>query len=109
MATRSIWRRLSVGSSLPDDDRSLFGRLVDAPRDLRADAADLAFLEHAEELPLHARAHLLDLVEEERAAVRLLEEALPVPDRAREGARDVAEELRVEERLGDGGAVRGDE
>ena len=55
------------------------GRGDDAHVDLdglgRADAPDLALLQHAQELHLHLGADLADLVEEQRAAVRLLEEA----------------------------------
>ena len=65
--------------------------------------------ERAQELDLEARRHLADLVEEERAAVGFLEQALLVRGRARERALDVAEELRLEERLGKRRAVDGDE
>ena len=55
------------------------GRRDDAHVDLdglgRADAADLALLQHAQELHLHLRADLADLVEEQRPALGLLEEA----------------------------------
>ena len=42
----------------------------------RADALDLAVLEHAQQLHLHAERQLADLVEEDRAAVGRLEEPL---------------------------------
>ena len=48
---------------------------------------------------------LADLVEEERAAVGLLEEAAPRPIGAGERAALVAEELALEQRLGERGAV----
>ena len=48
-----------------------------------ADRPDLAVLEHAQQLALEAEAHVADLVEEERAAVRLLEEAALRDVRAR--------------------------
>ena len=70
-----------------------------------ADAFDLAFLEHAQELGLQPRAHRPDLVEEERAFVRLLEPSLSVGDCAREGAAHVAEELSLEEGFRDRAAV----
>ena len=76
---------------------------------VRSDGAQLARLEHAEQLDLESRAHLGDLVEEERAAVGLLEEALAVSGRAGEGAPAVAEELRLEQVFGDGAAVHGHE
>ena len=53
--------------------------------------------------------HLADLVEEERAAVGQLERALRVARRAGERAALVAEQLALEQRLGEGGAVDGDE
>ena len=51
------------------------------------------------------RRHLADLVEEERAAVGLLEEALLVAQRAGEGAALVAEQLALEQVLGQRAAV----
>ena len=50
-----------------------------------------------------------DLVEEDRAAVRDLEQALLVGVRAGEGAALVAEELALEQRVGQRGAVLRDE
>ena len=64
-----------------------------------------ARLERAEELRLHRERHLADLVEEERAAVRLLEGARAVRDGAGEGAAHVAEELALEQVLRDRAAV----
>jgi hypothetical protein len=64
---------------------------VDADGLGRADAPDLAFLEHAQELGLHERRHLADLVEEDRPAVGLFEEPAPVGGRAREGAAHMPE------------------
>jgi hypothetical protein len=51
-----------------------------------ADPADLAPLEHAEELRLELERELADLVEEDRPAVGDLEHAGARLDRAREGA-----------------------
>ena len=48
---------------------------VDRAARVLADAADLALLQHAQQLDLHRRRHLADLVEEQRAAVRRLEQA----------------------------------
>ena len=70
-----------------------------------AHAADLAFLEHAQELALEQKGHRGNLVEEERAAVRDLEEALLVRVGSREGALHVSEHLAFEQVLGEGGAV----
>ena len=53
----------------------------------------VALLEHAEELHLHRGRDVADLVEEERALVRLFEPALTIADGAGEGAADVAEEF----------------
>jgi hypothetical protein len=51
------------------------------------------------------RRHVADLVEEQRAAVALLELADPTPLGAGEGPPLVAEQLALQRRLGDGGAV----
>src|SRR5665213_716539 len=65
---------------------------------LRApDAIDDAILEHAQHLCLRARAHVADLVEEERAAVGLLELARSIGNRARERALDVPKELTLDQ------------
>ena len=74
---------------------------VDGPGAGVADGPDLALLEHAQELRLERAARLADLVEEERAAVGDVEEALPVGDGAGEGAAAVAEELALEDALGE--------
>ena len=71
----------------------------------RAERADLALLQHAQELGLQRRRQLADLVEEERAAVGLDEHARRVGARVGEGAALVAEQLALEQRVGDGGAV----
>jgi hypothetical protein len=76
---------------------------------VRADRLDFARLEEAQEQRLHPQAHLADLVEEERAAIGELELARLVAIRAGEAAPRVAEQLRLEERLGEAGAVDGDE
>ncbi len=52
---------------------------VDAARHVLADAPDLPVLQHAQQLGLRARRQLADLVEEERAAVGLLEEPARSP------------------------------
>ena len=56
---------------------------VDLDRRRLADPPDLALLERAQELRLEPRARLADLVDEERAAVGLLEEPAPRARRAR--------------------------
>ena len=81
----------------------------DAAAALGADLLQLAGLEEAEEQALHAQRHLADFVEEDGALVGGLELAGLVAIGAGEAALDVAEELGLEERLGQTGAVDGDE
>ena len=88
------------GGDDPHVDRALLAR---------ADGAHGAALEHVQQLGLEGRGHLADLVEQERAAVGLGEEARARGGRAREGALHVAEELALEQGLGKRGAVDGDE
>src|SRR5262245_66303030 len=70
-----------------------------------ADTPDHALFEHTRELRLHRWTELADLVEEERAPARLLEEARAIRGCTREGAAHVAEELALDERTGNGRAV----
>ena len=62
-------------------------------------AAEAALLQDAKQLHLHPRAHLANLVEEDRALLRDLEQTLLVRICAREGAAHVTEHLRLEERF----------
>jgi hypothetical protein len=82
---------------------------VDLSRLRVSDRDDLAFLEDAEELRLHRRRGLADLVEEERAAVRRLEEPFPVAGGSRERAPSMPEQLALEEVLREGRTVHRDE
>jgi hypothetical protein len=82
---------------------------IDLHRRVAAHRTHLAVLEHAQELPLEPDAHVADLVEEERAAVGLLEQAAFGHVRAGEGASHVAEELALEQALRDRRAVDRDE
>jgi hypothetical protein len=66
---------------------------VDPDRFAAAYRLDLAVLQRAQQLGLHLRPHVADLVEEHRAAVRGLEQAALRRHRAREGAARVAEQL----------------
>src|SRR6185503_3103351 len=70
---------------------------------------DLALLDRAQDLGLQLERHVADLVEQQRAAVRLLE----LPDVARRSTRKrallVAEQLALEQRGRDRGAVDGHE
>ena len=62
------------------------------------DAPDLPFLERPQQLDLHARRDLADLVQQEGAPVGGLEQAGPVVAGAGEGAPHVAEQLALQER-----------
>ena len=73
------------------------------------DAFEFPLLEDAEELGLEGEGDLTDLVEQNRAAIRQLEAAIPLIGRAGEGAFFVAEEFAFDKRLGNGGAVDLDE
>src|SRR5205085_10151916 len=75
--------------------------------DLRgaADARDHLALEDAQELGLHRRRDLADLVEEARAAARGLEEPELLALGTGERAALVTEQLALEQRLGKRGAV----
>ena len=70
-----------------------------------ADPLELPLLQDAQELDLHGRGQVSDLVEEERAALGQLEAALPRCHRAREGALLVAEQLALDHPFGQRGAV----
>ena len=58
-----------------------------------ADPAHVAVLEHAQQARLQRELHVADLVEEQRAAVRLLEETRLGDFRIGEGAACVAEQF----------------
>ena len=70
-----------------------------------ADARHLAVLQHAQHLGLRGERHVADFIEEERAAVRLLELAGPVLHRARERALHVAEQLALDQLAGNRRAI----
>ena len=74
-----------------------------------ADAPDRAVLQHAQQLGLHRRAGIGDLVEEQRAAVGDFEQASAIAVGAGERAAHVAEQLALEQRLGYGAAIDRDE
>ena len=73
---------------------------------LRADAGDLAVLQHAQQLDLRGQRHVAHLVEEHRAAVGVLELAHPVGRGVGERPLDVAEQLALQDVLAQGGAVQ---
>ena len=74
-----------------------------------AEAHELALLEHAQQLGLHRRRHLADLVEEQHAAVGLFDASGLGRHGAGERAALVAEQLRFEQLIGQRRAVDGDE
>ncbi len=82
---------------------------VDGNRLRRAHRPDLGLLKHAQELHLQRHRHVADLVEEDRPAVRGLEQSLVRLHRARERAARMAEELGLEQRLRNGAAIHRDE
>ena len=82
---------------------------VDCHLGARAERAHLPLLEHAEDLRLERHRHVADLVEEERPASRLDEEAGPRFARVGERATGVSEQLALEERLRHRRAVDRDE
>src|SRR5207248_3465278 len=82
---------------------------VDDDGTLAADALELPFLQQAQELGLHRSGHVANLVEEQRAAMGLLELAEMSRRRAGERAFLVAEELRLDQLGRNRRAVHGDE
>ena len=78
---------------------------VAADRGMIADALEHSLLQDTQQLHLHGRAHVPDLVEEESAALGDLETALAGGDSAGKGALFVAEQLGFEQIGGDRAAV----
>ena len=76
---------------------------VDLQRPRASQAFELVLLEDAQDLGLRARAHVADLVQEQRAALGELELADLLLDGAREGAALVAEERALGQIARDGG------
>ena len=74
-----------------------------------ADAVDDAFLQRAQQLGLQPQIHFRDFVEQQRAAIGFLEFANAPRHRAGEGAFLVTEQFALEQLLGNGGAIDGDE
>ena len=65
---------------------------VDLDRRRSADALELLFLEHSQQLRLEIESHLRDFIEQQSAPMRTLEGARDALDRTREGAALVAEQ-----------------
>src|SRR5262245_52244252 len=85
------------------------GARVDLHRFSRPDAANLSFLQCAQQFDLQGRARLADLVQKDRPAFGLLEQAFLICDRAGEAPSRVAEELGFEQRFGQRAAIDRDE
>ena len=73
------------------------------------DAPRLALLQHAQQLHLEQRARVADLVEEQRAPVRGVEQPDAVGHGAGERAARVPEQLALDQAVGRGAAVVRDE
>ena len=82
---------------------------VDGDFLLAADRPDLALLQGPQQLGLHRQRHLADLVEKQRPALGLREEPLAVVAGVGEGPLDVPEQLALQQRVGQGRDVHGDE
>src|SRR5690606_33384568 len=72
---------------------------------LGADHIKLLFLQHAQQLGLHSKARVADLVEENRAPVCSLEEARPRFSCARKRAAYVSKEFALQQRIRDTAAI----
>ena len=70
---------------------------IDANRCLAADPIKLPFSQHAQQPRLQGSRHVADLIEEQRAAIRLLEPAATLRVRTRESPLLVPEQLRLEQ------------
>ena len=82
---------------------------IDLDRLRAAQALELLFLQHAEQLGLQLRGDVADLVEEQRPLVRQLETPDFLADGTGEGTLLVAEQFAFQQSRGDGGAVEFDE
>ncbi len=82
---------------------------IDLNRRGAADAIELAVLQYAQQAGLQVRRHVADFIQKQRAAVGLLEAALALGSSAGKRAALVAEELGLQQILGDGCGVDGDE
>src|SRR5207245_2128846 len=82
---------------------------VDLDRLRRPKRRDFTRLDGAKQSDLRVQGEIADLVQKQRAAVRLLEMPLTFSDGASERAPLVAEKLRTRKLRGDSAAVHGDE
>ena len=76
---------------------------------LRADTANFPLLERTPQFRLNCRRNLADFIQEERAVTRDFKQTGFVAHGSREGTANVPEEFRLEQRLGQRGAVDGHE
>ena len=76
---------------------------VDGPFVRRAHGANAPILDGVQQLDLHLRIEMTDLVQKQRAALRHLEQSALRLRRIRESAAQVTEELRLEQRSRDPG------
>ena len=81
---------------------------VHAPRLRRADALELARLQHAQQLRLQVQRHVGDLVEKQRSAIGELEAAHAVDLGVGERAADMAEQFALENAFGESARVHRD-
>src|SRR5262245_56004565 len=109
----SVVEILAQGAVLQRLQRILVGGRHDPDVDMRLalgpEAAKLPLLQHPQELGLGSGVHLRYLVEEQGAAVGQFEAALTALDGAGEGTLLVAADLALQQCLGNGRAVHGDE
>ena len=82
---------------------------VDPAGGVRADRPDLPLLDRSQQTGLQVPAHVADLVEQQRSAVGLDEQAAPGSNRPGEGAPDVSEQLALEQGFRDRSAIDRDE
>ena len=82
---------------------------IDRHRLAAADAVDQPLLDRAQQFRLQAHVHFGDFVEQQRAAIGLLEFADAASERAGEGALLVAEQLGLQEVIRDRRAIDGNE
>src|SRR3546814_12132413 len=96
----SLFRSIAVGGGQQAD--------VHLDRLAAADTVDLARLDGAQQLGLQARMHFGDVVEQQGAAVGLLELADAARHGSGEGALFVPEKLRLQQTTGGGRGGHGD-
>src|SRR5207244_2515153 len=81
---------------------------VERPGSGVADAPDLALLQDAQEFDLHRQGDFPDFIQEQRPALRGLEDSAAVVDGARKRTAHVTEELAVQQGVAKGTAVHRD-